>query len=85
VQDLHTSDDDAAICAAIIAMARELELKVIAEGVENQEQLDFLRAHRCDQVQGYIVSRPVSVADLMVLLRKGAHRDGGTGRMHVNP
>ena len=43
VKDLHTSDDDAAICAAIIAMARELKLKVIAEGVANAEQLEFLR------------------------------------------
>ena len=52
VEELHTNDDDAAICAAIIAMARELELKVIAEGVENEEQLRFLREHRCDQRAG---------------------------------
>ena len=59
VKDLHTSGDDAAICAAIIAMARELKLKVIAEGVENVEQLEFLRKHRCDQAQGYLISAPV--------------------------
>jgi len=69
VKDLHTSDDDAAICAAIIAMARELKLKVIAEGVENVEQLEFLRNHRCDQVQGYLISAPIPVADLEKLLR----------------
>ncbi|HEY1726108.1 MAG TPA: EAL domain-containing protein [Steroidobacteraceae bacterium] len=69
VKDLHTSDDDAAICAAIIAMARELKLKVIAEGVSNIEQLDFLRQHRCDQVQGYLISQPIPVADLLNLLR----------------
>jgi len=69
VKDLHTSDDDAAICAAIIAMARELKLKVIAEGVANNEQLEFLRKHRCDQVQGYLISQPVPVADLERLLR----------------
>jgi EAL domain-containing protein (putative c-di-GMP-specific phosphodiesterase class I) len=69
VKDLHTSDDDAAICAAIIAMARELKLKVIAEGVENVEQLEFLRSHRCDQVQGYLISAPIPVADLEKLLR----------------
>ncbi len=63
VKDLATSDDDAAICAAIIAMGRELKLKVIAEGVETQEQLDFLRAHKCHQAQGYLIGRPVPVAD----------------------
>jgi EAL domain-containing protein (putative c-di-GMP-specific phosphodiesterase class I) len=69
VKDLHTSDDDAAICAAIIAMARELKLKVIAEGVANVEQLEFLRKHGCDQVQGYLISEPIPVAKLEQLLR----------------
>ena len=69
VKDMHTSDDDAAICAAIIAMARELKLKVIAEGVANNEQLKFLRRHRCDQVQGYLISKPIPVDDLEMLLR----------------
>jgi diguanylate cyclase (GGDEF)-like protein len=71
VKDLHTSSDDAAICAAIIAMARELKLKVIAEGVENKEQLNFLREHRCDEAQGYLISQPVSVPDLENLLADG--------------
>jgi EAL domain-containing protein (putative c-di-GMP-specific phosphodiesterase class I) len=69
VKELHTSDDDAAICAAIIAMARELKLKVIAEGVANREQIKFLRRHRCDQVQGYLISKPIPVDDLEMLLR----------------
>jgi diguanylate cyclase (GGDEF)-like protein len=73
VKDLHTSDDDAAICAAIIAMARELKLKVIAEGVANIEQLEFLRKHRCDQAQGYLISKPIPVADLERLLRDTEH------------
>jgi diguanylate cyclase (GGDEF)-like protein len=76
VKDLHTSSDDAAICAAIIAMARELKLKVVAEGVENVEQLEFLRKHRCDQVQGYLISAPIPVADLQKLLRHTPHGDG---------
>jgi predicted signal transduction protein with EAL and GGDEF domain/DNA-binding response OmpR family regulator len=80
VKDLHTSGDDAAICAAIIAMARELKLKVIAEGVENVEQLEFLRKHRCDQVQGYLISAPIPVADLQKLLRAGPHADGRYAR-----
>ncbi len=74
VKDMHTSDDDAAICAAIIAMARELKLKVIAEGVSNDEQLKFLRKHRCDQVQGYLISKPIPVDDLEMLLRGGGAR-----------
>jgi diguanylate cyclase (GGDEF)-like protein len=77
VKDLHTSDDDAAICAAIIAMARELKLKVIAEGVANTEQLEFLRKHRCDQVQGYLISEPIPVADLEKLVREAAPAGGG--------
>ncbi|MFI4890321.1 MAG: putative bifunctional diguanylate cyclase/phosphodiesterase [Steroidobacterales bacterium] len=63
VQDLATSDDDAAICAAIIAMGRELKLKVIAEGVETQEQLDFLRAHKCDQAQGFLIGKPSPIEE----------------------
>jgi diguanylate cyclase (GGDEF)-like protein len=72
VKDLHTSTDDAAICAAIIAMARELKLKVIAEGVQNTEQLEFLRRHQCDQAQGYLISRAVAPLDLQALLRAAA-------------
>jgi diguanylate cyclase (GGDEF)-like protein len=69
VKDMHINDDDAAICAAIIAMARELRIKVIAEGVANDEQLRFLSRHRCDQVQGYLISKPIPVDDLEMLLR----------------
>ncbi|HEY1314915.1 MAG TPA: EAL domain-containing protein [Steroidobacteraceae bacterium] len=76
VKDLHRSEDDAAICAAIIAMARELKLKVIAEGVENAEQLKFLRRHRCDQVQGYLISRPIPMAELRILLQKAPQVEG---------
>jgi EAL domain-containing protein (putative c-di-GMP-specific phosphodiesterase class I) len=81
VKELHTSDDDAAICAAIIAMARELKLKVIAEGVANAEQLKFLRKHRCDQVQGYLISKPIPIDDLEMLLRGGV--PGGSEYDHT--
>jgi diguanylate cyclase (GGDEF)-like protein len=81
VKDMHTSDDDAAICAAIIAMARELKLKVIAEGVANAEQLKLLRKHRCDQVQGYLISKPVPIDDLEMLLRGGV--PGGSEYDHT--
>jgi diguanylate cyclase (GGDEF)-like protein len=71
VTDLDRSEDAATICAAIIALARELRIKVVAEGVENSEQLAFLRRHRCDQAQGYLISKPLPVADLELLLRSG--------------
>jgi len=67
VKDLPDSDDDVAICAAIIAMARELHLKVIAEGVESAAQLEFLRQHRCDQAQGYFIGKPAPVEQLQGL------------------
>jgi diguanylate cyclase (GGDEF)-like protein len=73
VKDLPASSDAAAICAAIIAMARELKLKVIAEGVETDAQLEFLRTHRCDQAQGYLISKPISSAELERLLRSGSN------------
>jgi EAL domain-containing protein (putative c-di-GMP-specific phosphodiesterase class I) len=59
VKSLTTKADDAAITQAIIAMAHSLSLQVIAEGVETEEQLAFLRELRCDEVQGYLFSRPV--------------------------
>lgn len=59
VKDITTNADDAAIASAVVAMARSLNLKVIAESVETLEQLEFLRSLKCDEMQGYFVSRPV--------------------------
>jgi len=71
VKDLDRSEDAAAICTAIIALARELKLQVVAEGVERVEQLGFLEQHRCDQAQGYLIARPGTAADVEALLRNG--------------
>ena len=60
VRDLPGDKDDAAIAMAVIAMGRSLELVVIAEGVETEEQLAFLKGHECDQLQGYLLSRPLT-------------------------
>jgi len=60
VRDVALNPDDAAITAAIISMAKALNLKVIAEGVENESQMSFLRAHHCDQIQGYYFSKPLT-------------------------
>ena len=70
VKDLHTDKDDAAICAAILAMAQQLGLNVVAEGVETKEQLEFLRHHGCNQIQGFLCSKPLSANQFAVLLRE---------------
>ena len=64
VMDMENNKDDAAICAAIIAMAHNLDLKVIAEGVETQEQLKFLEGQGCDQIQGFLFSKPLPPEEL---------------------
>ena len=60
IKDLLTDPDDAAMCTAIISIAHNLNLHVIAEGVENNEQLEFLKNYNCHTIQGYIFSRPLS-------------------------
>jgi diguanylate cyclase (GGDEF)-like protein/PAS domain S-box-containing protein len=59
VKDIPNNPDNAAIIKAIIAMAHSLKLKVIAEGVETEEQLAFLRSQACDEIQGYLLSHPL--------------------------
>ena len=70
VSDITRDASDAAIVASIIALAHNLKLDVIAEGVETVEQLDYLRRHGCDQMQGYYFSKPLAAADFEQLLRQ---------------
>lgn len=69
IRDVAASPDDAAITIAIISMARNLNLKVIAEGVETEAQMSFLRAHQCDEIQGYHFSKPLLPDDAAEKLR----------------
>ncbi|HJV92049.1 MAG TPA: EAL domain-containing protein, partial [Azonexus sp.] len=59
VRDITTDPDAAAICIAVIGLAHNLKLKVLAEGVETAGQMNYLRRHHCDEMQGYLFSRPL--------------------------
>lgn len=62
VQSMHTNVNDAALVRTIVAMGRELGLRVLAEGVEEREQLDALQSMGCDEIQGYLLGRPMDAA-----------------------
>ena len=71
VRDMNRSDGDAAIVSAVIAIAKSLRLRVIAEGVENEEQVTLLKRRRCDAAQGYYFGRPVSAEALAEAIASG--------------
>jgi EAL domain-containing protein (putative c-di-GMP-specific phosphodiesterase class I) len=70
IRDVTVDPDDAAITFAIIGLAHSLKLSVIAEGVETRDQLQFLQAHGCDEMQGYLFSRPVAAEECAEMLRE---------------
>jgi len=69
VRNMTTNANNLTLVATIISLAHNLDLRVIAEGVETQEQANYLRLHKCDQVQGFLFSRPVPAAQVPLLLR----------------
>jgi diguanylate cyclase (GGDEF)-like protein len=77
VRDLASSSDDQAIALAVISLGHRMHLRVIAEGVETEEQRDFLRAHDCDEMQGYLFSPPVAAERIADMLQAQA------GQRHV--
>jgi diguanylate cyclase (GGDEF)-like protein/PAS domain S-box-containing protein len=72
IQDIQQNPKNEALIKAIIGMARSLGLEVVGEGVEKAEQLNFLRTEMCDQVQGFLLSRPIPAEDLGTLLKQDA-------------
>ncbi|MBJ2219959.1 putative bifunctional diguanylate cyclase/phosphodiesterase [Pseudomonas sp. MF7453] len=70
IHEIPDNQDDMEITSAVIAMAHNLKLKVVAEGIETAEQLAFLRRHRCDVGQGYLFDRPIPGAELLTMLKR---------------
>ncbi len=81
VRDMNTDPNDAAIVMAIITLAHSLNLQAIAEGVETQEQFNLLRLLRCDEVQGYLFSKPVTAEVFETLLRESQSSARGTSAL----
>lgn len=79
VDGLPHDADDAAIVLAVIAMAKSLKMRVVAEGVETQDQCAFLLRHMCDEVQGFLFSRPVPFDRIVEVLRSVKSPERGSG------
>jgi diguanylate cyclase (GGDEF)-like protein len=77
VQEINSDPDDAAITAAVIAMADSMNLGVIAEGVETGAQLNFLKKKHCGEVQGFYVSKPLSPGDMEAFLQQPPRPEWG--------
>jgi EAL domain-containing protein (putative c-di-GMP-specific phosphodiesterase class I) len=71
VRQITTNPGETGIVTAVISMGRSLKLRVVAEGVETHQELAFLRAHQCDEAQGYLFSRPVPPQQFAMLLETG--------------
>jgi diguanylate cyclase (GGDEF)-like protein/PAS domain S-box-containing protein len=80
IDGLPADENDKAVASAVIALGQKLNLRVIAEGVETDDQLAFLRANNCDEMQGYLFSRPIPAQEIEELLKAPARRDRGASR-----
>src|SRR5258707_14803391 len=70
IRDMLVQPDCAAIVKSVISLARDLRIGVVAEGVETADQLEYLRQTQCDEVQGYLIGRPVSADDVLAVLNQ---------------
>lgn len=70
IKNCTSNDEDSAICLAIISLARSLKMEIIAEGVETEEQLNFLKLNECHGYQGFYFSKPLPSDEIIGLLRK---------------
>lgn len=73
IKDIPNDESDSSITVAIINMSQSLNIRVVAEGVETIEQLEFLRNNECDEMQGYLFSRPVIMMDIEKMLARNAN------------
>jgi len=80
IRGVPSDANDAAIVRTIMSMAKNLGIRIIAEGVETQEQLEFLRDEGCDEVQGYLISKPLPATELARFLRDGDYGPGTLAR-----
>jgi diguanylate cyclase (GGDEF)-like protein/PAS domain S-box-containing protein len=71
IRQITTAPDETTIVTAVISMGRSLKLRVVAEGVETREELEFLHAHKCEEAQGYYFSRPIVAQEFAKLLKTG--------------
>ena len=72
IEGMLRNAENMTIVSSIISLAHALKMKVIAEGVETQEQLNVLRSLECDEIQGYLISVPVAAEDVATMLRERA-------------
>ena len=72
VSGIEKNEKDAAIVSLIIALSKRIDVKVIAEGVETQAEVDFLRREGCDEIQGFYYYQPLAAADATALLADGS-------------
>ncbi|WP_082584278.1 EAL domain-containing protein [Noviherbaspirillum sp. Root189] len=85
VQKISPQSNDAAISDAIISMAHSLGIRVIAEGVETEAQCEFLSRNMCDEIQGFVFSKPLAPSDMEALLREAPRLPDRLLRMHKRP
>ncbi|HCS63070.1 MAG TPA: diguanylate cyclase, partial [Cellvibrio sp.] len=78
INDIHDDDNDAAIAKSIIGLAHNMQMRVVAEGVENERQAEWLRDKGCDQAQGFLYAKPMTAKQLESHFHNGRFYFDGT-------